>query len=114
MTPRKGKLKPIFHCKIGSLWVPNANEMSTNKNEMYMPNAKILRWGPNATYIPLVCVMRWGNANFTFRVGGNANFSVFGYQHVGIPNAKLWRWGSKPTPGPNANGFVLQWNIGLS
>ena len=27
----------------------------------------------------------WGNANFMFRVGGNANFSVFRYQHVGIP-----------------------------
>ena len=46
-------------------------------------------------------------------VGGNANLSVFRYQHVGIPNAKLWRWGSKQTPGPNANGFAPQWNIGL-
>ena len=27
--------------------------------------------------------------------------------------AKLWHWGSKPTTGPNANGFALQWNIGL-
>ena len=46
-----------------------------------------------------------GNANFSGCVGGNANFSVFRY-------AKLWRWGSKPTRGPNANGFALQWNIG--
>ena len=61
------------------------------KNEMYMANMKILRWGPNATYIPLtgVGVSRWGNANF----------SVFRYQHVGIPNA---------------NGFASQWNIGFS
>ena len=35
------------------------------------------------------------------------------YQHVGISKAKLWRWGSKPTPGPNANVFASQWNIGL-
>ena len=28
--------------------------------------------------------------NFRFGVGGNANLSVFRYQHVGIPNAKLW------------------------
>ena len=48
-----------------------------------------------------------GNANFIFRVGGNANFSVFRYQH-------LWHWGSKPTPGPNANGFMSQWNIGFN
>ena len=55
-----------------------------------------------------------GNANFSIRVGGKSNFSVFRYQHVGIPNAKLWRWRSEPTRGPNANGFVLQWNIGLT
>ena len=54
-----------------------------------------------------------GNANFSIRVGGNGNFSVFRYQHVGIGNAKLWHWGSKPMPGPNANGFASQWNIGL-
>ena len=54
-----------------------------------------------------------GDANFMFRIGGNANFSVFRYQHGGIPNTKLWRWGSKPTPGPNANGFASQWNIGF-
>ena len=30
-----------------------------------------------------------GNANFMFRVRGNANFSVFRYQHVGISNTKF-------------------------
>ena len=30
-----------------------------------------------------------GKANFMSRVGGNANFSVFRYQHVGIPNEKF-------------------------
>ena len=54
-----------------------------------------------------------GNANFSVSVGGNANFSIFRYQHVGIFDAKFWRWGSKPTSGPNANGFASQWNIGL-
>ena len=43
-------------------------------------------------------------------VGGNANFSIFRYHHVGIPHAKLWCWGSEPTRGPNANGFASQWN----
>ena len=52
-----------------------------------------------------------GNTNFSIRVGGNAQFTVFRYQHVGIPNAKLWCWGSKATQGPNANGFAWQWNI---
>ena len=53
------------------------------------------------------------NANVSVPVGGEANFGVFRYQHVGIPNAKLWRSGSKPMRGPNANGFASQWNIGL-
>ena len=30
-----------------------------------------------------------GNANVMFLVGGNANLSVFRYQHVGMPNAKF-------------------------
>ena len=55
-----------------------------------------------------------GNANFMFCVGGNAHFSIFRYQHVGIPNVKLWHWGPQATPGPNANGFESQWNIGFT
>ena len=50
------KLKPIFHQKLGSRWLPNANEIDTKKHEMYMANARYLRLGPNATYIPLTCV----------------------------------------------------------
>ena len=33
--------------------------------------------------------------------------------YFALGDAKVWRWGSKPTPGPNANGFASQWNIGL-
>ena len=69
-----------------------------------MANASPSRLGPNATYIPPARV--GSNANLSVHVGGNANFSVFRYQHVGIPNAKLWRWGSKPKRGPNSNGFA--------
>ena len=50
----------------------------------------------------------WGKANFSIHVGGTANLSVFGYQHVAIPYAKLWHWGSKPARGPR------QWNVSLS
>ena len=49
-----------------------------------------------------------------FGIGENADFCVFRYQHIGIANAKLWRWGSKQMPGPKANGFASQWNIGLN
>ena len=46
-----------------------------------MTNLRNLHLGPNATYIPLTCigVSRWGDANF----------SVFRYQHVCIANAKF-------------------------
>ena len=33
-----------------------------------------------------VGVLPWGNANFMFCFGGNAHFSIFRYQYVGIPN----------------------------
>ena len=69
-----------------------------------MANASPSCWGPNATYIPPARV--GSNANLSVHIGGNANFSVFRYQHVGIPNAKLWRWESKPKRGHNSNGFA--------
>ena len=47
-------LKPIFHWKWGSRWLPNANEIQPQK--MYLENTRILRLGPNATYIPLTRV----------------------------------------------------------
>ena len=49
-------IKPTFHWKWGSRWLPNANEIYTQKNEMYMANARNLRLGLNATYIPLTRV----------------------------------------------------------
>ena len=66
------------------------------KHEMY--NASPSCWGPNATYIFHLLTLGVGvrgNANFSICVGGNANISVFRYQHVGIPNAKLWPWGKE-------------------
>ena len=74
---------------------------------MYMAKTKVLRWRPNATYIPFARV--GGKANFMFRVGGNTNFSVFRYQHVGIFNGKF-RVGRTP----NTRDFALQWNIGFT
>ena len=34
--------------------------------------------------------------------------------YFALGDAKVWRWGSKPMPGPNANGFASQWNIGFN
>ena len=65
---------------------------------MYMPKVRTLcqRTQPNQE-----------NANLSFRVGGNANFSIFRYQHFGIANTKV-------CVGPNASSFVSQWNIGFT
>ena len=65
-----------------------------------MANVRLSRLGPNATYIP--------RPGFGFRVGGNANFSVFRYQHVGIPKAKL-----KPIFHCDAKTFALVPCVGL-
>ena len=85
-------------------------KLTHTKNETYMANAKILR---NLYSTDL----RWGscgsNTNFRFGIGGNANFSVHRYQHVGKLNTKISRRGSKPMLNPNVRGFALQWNIGL-
>ena len=79
---------------------------------MYMANAKNANLYSTDSH--------WGFALGVTQILGlvlgviQIKFSVFTYQHVGIPKAKLWRWGSKPTPGPNANGFASQWNIGIN
>ena len=99
------RLKPIFHCKLGSRWLPNANKMSTNNMKCIWPMRKFCVGDPTRP------IFHWLALGLC--VGGNANFIIFKYQYVGISNAKLWRWRSKPMPGPNANSFASQWNIGL-
>ena len=108
-------VKPIFHWKRGSRWLPNANEINTKNMNCTCPTrAPTLGDSTQPIFHLLAFGVGFGdNANFSIRVWGNANFSVFRYQHVGTPNAKMWCCGSKPTAGPNANGFASQWNIGV-
>ena len=99
----------------------NANFSVFRYQYVGIPNAKFRIGGLKSIFHgdPTQPLFHWlalgfcfgGNTNFMFRVGGNANFSVFRYQHVGIGIAKLWCWVSKPTQGPKANGFASQWNI---
>ena len=79
------RVKPIFHCKLGSRWITNLNEMSTNNMKCIWPARKlciIFHWLALAFCVGV-------NANSMFRFGGNTNFSVFRYQYVGIPNFAL-------------------------
>ena len=89
-------------------WLPNANEINTNniKCTCPIPSPRIGDPTPPIFHLLVLGVGIGVDTNFSVRVGGNANFSVFGYQHVGISNMKLWRW-HWPTQGPNANGFAL-------
>ena len=111
--PSRCNIKPIFHWKLSLRWLAMKwTQTSLNLHDQRQP----LALGTQRHLYSTCSRWSWrcmGNANFSVRVGGYANFSIFTYQHVGIPDAKLWHWGSKPTRGPNANGFASQWNIGL-
>ena len=70
--------KPIFHCKLGSHWVPYANEISTNNMKCTWPTRKFCVGDPTQPIFHWLafgfCV--GGNANLIFRNGGNEKFSV--------------------------------------
>ena len=108
-------LKPIFHWQLGLHWQPNANEINIKDMACTWATPASCIGDPTPPILHLLTlgVGVGGNATFSVCVGSNTNFSIFRYQHVGIPNAKLWRLGSKSMPGPNVNGFVSQWNIGV-
>ena len=96
----------VFHWILCLCWVPNTTKKEPNNMKSTWPTP-VSRIGdptqtPNAS--------RWN----IDRVGGNANFSIFRYQHVGIPNTKLLCWGYCPTRRPNASVFTSQWNIGFN
>ena len=85
------------------------------KHEMYMLDAKMLRWHPTQP------IFHWLALGFC--VGGNANFSIFRYQHnakytnmlvyFALGNANFWCRVHCPTPTPDARYFAFWWNIGL-
>ena len=101
-------LKPLFHWKWGSCWVPNANEIYTKKMKCTWPT-------------PVFCIgtqhnlystdWRQGLASAKTQILALGNAKI--YQHVGISKAKFWRVGHCPTPTPDARYFASQWNIGL-
>ena len=92
-------LKPIFHWKLGSRWVPNANEMDTNNMKCTWPTPAPCVGDPTQLIFHLLALEVCVGDNTSFRVCvGSAR--LFKHQHVGILLAKfvLWPWGL-----PNAN-----------
>ena len=57
-------LKPIFHCKLGSCWVTNTNEMSTNNMKSTLPTPAPTPGDPTVLYFTdsREGVRVWGNA----------------------------------------------------
>ena len=101
------RLKPIFHWKWGSRWLPN--QMKSTKNgqrkkfafgtqrNLYSTDSflGVLRW---VTQIVLLC-----------------NLTQI-YQHVrgfALGDTKVLSFALGDAKVPNANGFASQWNIGL-
>ena len=93
-------LKPIFHCKLCLCWLSNASESKTNNMKSTQPTRKFCVGDPMPPifYLFALGVGGRGNENFSLCIGGNANFSSFRYQHVGISNAKLWRLSQPEDP----------------
>ena len=98
-----GCLKPIFHLKPGSCWVPNVHSQRKPNSHIVNVNhiplalttfAELTRESPTYTHIPLAHV---GARIGCKRVGigctrvGVGCTRVFRYQHVCIGNAKVLR-----------------------
>ena len=66
-------------------------------------------------YILPVHVGGWrlGKQILSFEFGVTQILAFFDTNMLVFPTRNCGVWGSKPTRGPNANGFASQWNIGL-
>ena len=108
----------MFHWKLGSLWLPNANQINTKNMKCTWPTPEFCVGTQHNLYSTGLCL---GFALVKMQILGfaSAKTQIKGfalapkYQHVGIPNAKFWRWGHCPTPTPDARYFASQWNIGF-
>ena len=96
-----GSLKPIFHRKFRSRWLPNANALGTNnmKPIAYMANANptlaqtIFHWLVFEFALGMIG-SRWASlarvGHYWLELGGSVwSTRAFRYQHVGIGNVKV-------------------------
>ena len=101
----KKNVKPIFHWKLCSRRLPNANESDTDNMKSTWPMQKFCVGDPTRPIFNLfamgVCV--GCNANFSVCFGDNTNVGIFRCQHVGIPFAKLSCCGYCQMRQPNAS-----------
>ena len=84
-------VKPIFHWKLGSLWLPNVNEINTKNMKCTRPTS-VPRIGdptPPIFHLLALGVGVWGNANFSVPVGVilallDTNMLVSSMQNCGV------------------------------
>ena len=105
------RLKPIFHWKLGS--IPNANEINTKNMKCTCPTPEFCVGTQRNLYSTgLLLGMALGKTQI---LGLASGVFVFSDTNMLVsPRLKCGVGGCKPTPGPDANGFASQWNIGLS
>ena len=109
-------LKPIFHWKLGSRWLPNTNEINTKNMKCTWPMPEFCVGTQHNLYSTS---LRLGFVSGKTLILGFASGKMQirwlalapRYQHVDIPNAKFWRRGYCPMPTPNARNVASQWNI---
>ena len=89
-------LKPIFHWKLGSRWVTNANEMNTYNMKSTWPTPALCVGDPTQPIFHLLAL-----------VFLDTNMLVYPTQNSCIG-------GIAQRESPNAREFALQWNIGFS
>ena len=110
--------KPIFHQKLGSRWLPNANEIYTKNMKCTWPTRKFCVGYPLHLYstdwrrgLASGVTQTLGLAS-GIGIGGNAKI----YQHVGIlalGDAEVLFFVLGDAKVPDARYFAFWWNIGF-
>ena len=107
-----GTVKPIFHWKWGSRWVPNANEMYTKNMKCTWPTPAFCVGTRRNLYstdwrrgLASGITQILGLASGVTQILALGNAKI--YQHVGISNAKFWRQGNLPNAYPRCQVFCV-------
>ena len=104
-------LKPIFHRKLGSHWVPNTNEIYTKKKKYTWPTQAFCVGTQHNLYST---DWRRGLASGLTQIlglaSGNANFHILDTNMLGDAEVLFFALGDAKVP--DATYFAFWWNIG--
>ena len=108
---------PIFLCKWGSRWLPDANEIYTKKRNLHGQRKKLA--SPNAKDTNMLVFLALGNAKVLSFALGNAKVLSFALGNAkvlsfALGNAKVLSFALGNAKVPNANDFAFWWSIGFT